>query len=1284
MSEAPQSSKSQRIRDELWSTFFHEMDDLLEKLESQLLDIEKNLDSEDLIAGLFRTMHTLKGTAGMMGLNNVETLAHKAEDIMDLVRAHEMDLNPQIIDLMFSTLDSLKAAQTIITDTRQDINGEQNTDLIAALKAYAAGNKNSPAQPVDASIWQQILQECREQLDHIEASALSLEKGNAESFDPLFRALHSLKSAVDFARLVNATQLVHRCEDLVGLLRDQAHHLPKGVIDAVLAVTDLLRQAFDKADIDSTQDLTPSSIAPLFQQIDALLVAITGNVFSEYTSEKLTEVTINSDGVMLSKKHPQSLPIDDSYWQDYFFLIQDNLATIQQSLETDNTQAINDCRQEMLFASKQLQLNAAIETLQAVQSNDQSALNHLKTFFNQLQQDLASTTTSTIASPSLTSNNEAIDIECFFDVIWKSLSTLRKIAQISPIDGVLLQSEISQLTQHCRDVKPLDIHQNLEKWSQIFQDNALDAVQISGLVNDLYTYFWDQEDQLNQPGSSGLCRTTTQQAETKTENFDSASVLEEKSVFEEKITFEESLPDAIFVIDFLENLHQQLPDIQRYHLEFQQHQQLPTAWFERIGQLATQSQALGFHNLANLLSDIMQAAQQSQISTESLAAFELQLFAQLCKIGEALPEGRRSELTEITNLTSVFKQWHSEHCFQELALLIDNIAELQNSGSMSTIAIERLHSIQLHLQSLLFSCQYWQLTQCEQAVLLLIDLFHRAEIEPQRLTPVILQEILQLGQHFGRCFDETLTDGETNETEVTQWIHQLTQQSQPAHNAQQMRIARSFCNSLRLPDCLIHALNDDDYEKIGIAIMQQQHLFLLYSDIEDNEAQVNAFFNLLETPQLSVITNATDYVQTRSVFYFLVTSRDNAARLTQTLQQIDPTQTRLTLTPLVLNPVDPNKTINTTQTIASAAAPSFDQSDLQDLDLLQQALGQLVSIKTHMLQSSEAIKNFHLGEDILQYLQPVLPANQALPSELQLYLQNFTEVIDQWMQSQEALNTVADQLQDSLKNLQQAPLQPLFNRIEQWFQQQLTQFDSSSHHQLLLPAADATLEPVLINKTQMPALESALQQLLNTYFSNMQQDASIRIQTHSMERGTQCSLSLAPALSHQHLDIDALQSLLAEHNIRMQSHLEQNQLQQIDLTLEDDHRIIEGLIVAADQVHYVIPTHMVKRLVNRNDVELMSVSAAAGSQMVKVEQQLFPLSFFPQQNLAPTDTDAQSILLVLEAAEKQHALLVDELLGFQQVVVTPLQGQLQSCRGFSGCCVLGKDKVAMVLDATGF
>lgn len=1336
-SDTSVSNKSQRIRDELWSTFFHEMDDLLEKLESQLLDIEKNLHSEDLIASLFRTMHTLKGTAGMMGLTNVETLAHKAEDIMDLVRAHEMDLNPHIIDLMFSTLDSLKVAQSIITETRQDINSDLNIELIAALKdstvatqAKLISEHEKPTSEIDAQIWQQIHQECCEQLDQIETAALAFEKGNHTSFDQLFRSLHSLKSTVDFAHLINATALVHRCEDLVGLLRDEPAKLSKNIIDTVLAVTDVMRKMFESHRHDNSNNKTTDSIdlsltviQPLLQQVDAQLLTITGSEFSQYTSRQLTDSTINSQGVLLNKNNQpdshfeQDSSIDARYWQDYFALINENLASITQAVATSDTITIADCYEEMMFASKQLQLNAAIEALQTITATENEGLSQLNFFFENFKNQLTSK-----ASPD-TPNTISLDIEAFFDFIWKTLSNLRKLAQVTPINTQTLQAEVAHLTEHCQHVSPLDIEHNLQQWSHIWHDQPLDVIKISALINDLYTYFWDQEDQLNQGNGNLIQSAVTNPSELCIAEIPEPTALtlpgHAADMMDDNTDHE--FPDPVFIIDFLEAIHQQLPEIQRLHQTDQTTANLPEQWFTSIANMAKQSQALGFNNLTQLLNRTLEEAKKTHLSAEVLSAFEIQLFAEICKIGDALPNASRKDQTDIANLTKVFKQWHSEHCFQELALFIHHLTMLQSNTD--SLGIQPLDAMQSHLQSLLFSCQYWQLTQCEQAVLLLIDFLHRAEVEPTRLTPTILEKMLQLGQHLGRCFDFTLNSGEADETTVAQWIAELTQQVKTPHNIQQITIARRFCQSLHLPACLLAVLAENDYEKMGGAILQQQALFIIFSDIDDDTSLVDAFFDLLETPTLSVITSATDYLENRSVFYYLVACGHNTQPFIASLQAIDPSQQRLTLTRLNCSTsvggtlvsgsslngatADINTDSMHKQTEAADLSKTFNQHDLADLDRLQQALGQLVSIKTHMQQSSEAIKNYRLSEDVLQHLQPMMPSNHSLPIALQQYLNNYAGIIDQWMQSQEALNNVADQLQDSLKNLQQAPIQPLLENLQLWFnkqvinenvqdlsvEQQASVNNTSPYH---LDIAVPSPEPVMLNKTQIPALENALRHLMIACRHNQPSlnDASIQVHAQHIERGTQCSLTLSPSLTAEQqtrLNLADLQSCLAESSIRIKTQFEQDELHQIDLMLEDDHRIIEGLIVAADQMHYVIPTHMVKRLVNRQDVELMSVSANASCKLVKVEQQLLPLSFFPKQLLQPFSHDqqagqtaqtsgAQSILLVIESANKQQALLIDELLGFQQVVVTPLQGQLQHCRSFSGCCVLGKDKVAMVFD----
>ncbi|MBW8772656.1 MAG: Hpt domain-containing protein, partial [Gemmatimonadetes bacterium] len=59
------------------------------------------------VAGLFRSIHTLKGMAGTMGYANLAALAHRAENLLDGLRAGKLVPGPDLLDLLFRTVDAL-------------------------------------------------------------------------------------------------------------------------------------------------------------------------------------------------------------------------------------------------------------------------------------------------------------------------------------------------------------------------------------------------------------------------------------------------------------------------------------------------------------------------------------------------------------------------------------------------------------------------------------------------------------------------------------------------------------------------------------------------------------------------------------------------------------------------------------------------------------------------------------------------------------------------------------------------------------------------------------------------------------------------------------------------------------------------------------------------------------------------------------------------------------------------------------------------------------------------
>jgi len=123
--------------------FLEEADELVEDLESSLLELESNLKDRSIIDKIFRAMHTIKGGAGMVMQSELSDYAHHLETLLDQVRSGGVECTSELV----STL--LKANDCIISFI-QKIRGEGEVDeelKETTLKELKSFSNQSP-QPV--------------------------------------------------------------------------------------------------------------------------------------------------------------------------------------------------------------------------------------------------------------------------------------------------------------------------------------------------------------------------------------------------------------------------------------------------------------------------------------------------------------------------------------------------------------------------------------------------------------------------------------------------------------------------------------------------------------------------------------------------------------------------------------------------------------------------------------------------------------------------------------------------------------------------------------------------------------------------------------------------------------------------------------------------------------------------------------------------------------------------------------------------------------------------------
>jgi two-component system, chemotaxis family, sensor kinase CheA len=88
--------------------FEEETNELLSDLENALLQAEETPDDADVIARIFRALHTIKGSAAMFGYDSISVFLHKVESVFDLVRSGRLSISRHLIDLTLSAGDEVK------------------------------------------------------------------------------------------------------------------------------------------------------------------------------------------------------------------------------------------------------------------------------------------------------------------------------------------------------------------------------------------------------------------------------------------------------------------------------------------------------------------------------------------------------------------------------------------------------------------------------------------------------------------------------------------------------------------------------------------------------------------------------------------------------------------------------------------------------------------------------------------------------------------------------------------------------------------------------------------------------------------------------------------------------------------------------------------------------------------------------------------------------------------------------------------------------------------------
>lgn len=136
--------------DQALQTYIEESRGLLDEMESILLRLESEPQDEEMVNAMFRAAHTIKGSAGLFGLDAIVAFTHVVENVLDEVREGTQAVNGELVELLLKCCDHIGLLVTVVAEAGETLDTEQaaaGEAIAAALRSLMGGVASGIAMP---------------------------------------------------------------------------------------------------------------------------------------------------------------------------------------------------------------------------------------------------------------------------------------------------------------------------------------------------------------------------------------------------------------------------------------------------------------------------------------------------------------------------------------------------------------------------------------------------------------------------------------------------------------------------------------------------------------------------------------------------------------------------------------------------------------------------------------------------------------------------------------------------------------------------------------------------------------------------------------------------------------------------------------------------------------------------------------------------------------------------------------------------------------------------------
>ena len=231
--------------DEIVQEFLVESHENLDQLDRDLVALEREPGSRDLLGSIFRTIHTIKGTSGFLAFGSLESVTHVGENLLARLRDGKLSMTPQTTDVLLAMVDKVRELLAVIEDS----GAEGDVDVTAVVERITAVLDGTAAQAAPPPIAELLPAAAPEAEVEVE-----VEEPEVEAVDepaPVAAPVAPPAKAAEATEEVSTRRNV--ADSSIRVDVELLDALMRLVGELVLTRNQIVRQAGDQDDLDLTR-----------------------------------------------------------------------------------------------------------------------------------------------------------------------------------------------------------------------------------------------------------------------------------------------------------------------------------------------------------------------------------------------------------------------------------------------------------------------------------------------------------------------------------------------------------------------------------------------------------------------------------------------------------------------------------------------------------------------------------------------------------------------------------------------------------------------------------------------------------------------------------------------------------------------------------------------------------------------------------------------------------------------------------------------------------------------